>query len=189
MGLKDVGFFEPRGNEVVEWDLQLGRGEEQGSSLRLNVDGSGSRSPERTGWNKQIVREDHVSKLELTQHVGEGIQETNSLQGTLGLVFIEIEWPGLVPDLFNLMPIIEHNQRARKKKQYRRKRQGGFPLGNVQLGILTQKIFSLPELGKRHVRDELGVEARHREYRRLLETKEVISSSAEVNVVQLRRHQ
>ncbi|KAM1634026.1 hypothetical protein TB2_011980 [Malus domestica] len=68
----DLNVAPPSDAESPKWSGTCsfgGSGDEHGSSLGLNVGGSGS----RTGWNKQIVRKDHVSNPELSQHVGEEI--------------------------------------------------------------------------------------------------------------------
>lgn len=48
----------------------------------------------------------------LGQYMGTGIQEASKVQNGLGLPFDGCEWPRLGPDLFNLMLIIEHNQKV-----------------------------------------------------------------------------
>lgn len=85
------------------------------------------------------------------QYIGTGIQKANKVQNRSGLPFDRCEWLGLRPDPFNLMPIIEHNLKVRRRKHRRGKSASGAHLGMAQAHARPQVGDPLPKLGKRLV--------------------------------------
>lgn len=107
----------------------------------------------------------------------------------MGPPYADCEWPGLGSNPFNLMPIIEHHQRVQRRKQRRGKQDSGVCLGTIESIVIAHVGGSLPELGKKLIREDKDLVARHGGRMRLLENLEIVSSSAEIDVVQPRSQQ
>lgn len=161
--------------------------EEKPHDLPLEDTGRSSRGLQLQGVVLNGSRGVEESGLGL--RVASVVQKASSVQVGVGPVVDGCEWPGLGTDPFNLMPTIEQHQRVRRRKYRRGKTEGGALLGTAQYAAGSQTGNLMPGLGKRLVREDEDLTARTGGRRRLMESSDMISSLAEVDMVPPRRQQ